>query len=191
LSIYVGLDLSLTGTGFAKKDGTKMDMQVIKTKPKDFDHDLARLQFIRDKLMSLIPDDTALVCIEDFFMPHNSLQIRAAISLVQLGTLVRVALLERGIPMRIVAPQSVKKFATGKGNAQKGIVIREVYKRWGIEAEDDNQADGFVLSCLAESAYILASGGEQPNLAKYQIEVVDKLIKNKKTAYNIRACDSK
>jgi hypothetical protein len=42
-----------------------------------------------------------------------------------------------------VVPSSVKKFATGKGTADKPDMRMELYKRTGIDQKDDNQVDAF------------------------------------------------
>jgi crossover junction endodeoxyribonuclease RuvC len=90
-----------------------------------------------------------------------------------------MALYEAGMPFYVVSPGQIKKFATGKGVGQKSIVVREVYKRWGIDTKDDNQADACVLAYIAES--ILHLSMDAP---KYQIEVVQK-ITNERPCYNI------
>ena len=44
-----------------------------------------------------------------------------------------------------MTPSQLKKFVTGKGNSEKSMVIKEVYKRFGIDTNDDNTADAVVL----------------------------------------------
>lgn len=44
-----------------------------------------------------------------------------------------------GIPVGII-----KRFATGKGNAPKEVVVKAV-RGWGYEPEDDNEADALAL----------------------------------------------
>ena len=177
---YVGLDLSLTGSGFCLKCGTELQMSTLKTTPKTAPNDLARLQYIRDSLMEKVPDYTVMVCVEDFFVPHRPSQMGAAKGLIMVGTLVRIALLERGLPFYIVSPGQLKKYATGKGNGPKGLVIREIYKRWGVDANDDNQADACVLAHMAEAIH------KQPGfeLLKYQQDVVDKVM-GERPSYNL------
>ena len=48
----------------------------------------------------------------------------------------------------LVTPSQLKKFATGKGNVDKNVVIKEVYKRFGIDTDDDNTADAVVLGYI-------------------------------------------
>jgi len=175
----VGLDMSLTATGFCMKSGAVLNIDTVKTTPKSAPDDLARLRFIANEVMSRIPLDVKMVCIEDYFTPSNRAQIGAAIKLVSLGTVMRMALYEAGLPFYVVAPSQMKKFATGKGVGQKNIVVREVYKRWGVDAKDDNQADACILAHIAEAIVL---GFE--DLPKYQNEVVKKVVKERPN-YNV------
>lgn len=52
------------------------------------------------------------------------------------------------IPLRNgieVPPSNLKKFATGKGNANKALIAAHVQKRWNVIFEDDNLTDAYVL----------------------------------------------
>lgn len=52
---------------------------------------------------------------------------------------------ERGVPYTGVPVQAIKKFATGRGNAKKELVI-EASKRWVVGGvKDDNEADALAL----------------------------------------------
>lgn len=45
------------------------------------------------------------------------------------------------IPVILFKPSDIKKWATGKGNADKKMMIEYCIKRWHIEPIDDNEAD--------------------------------------------------
>lgn len=77
----------------------------------------------------------------------------------------------------MVPPTTLKKFVTGKGNAEKSLMIREVYKRWGFDAADDNQADAVGLLQVGRAVI-----GELTDLTKPQLEVVAALRKQKQAA---------
>lgn len=51
---------------------------------------------------------------------------------------------EKSIPYQGVPVQRIKKFATGKGNAQKADVILAV-EAWGYRPADDDEADAIAL----------------------------------------------
>jgi len=176
---YVGLDMSLTSTGFFKKQGDIVTMETIKTTPKTCPNDLARIRYIVDSVMSRIPKDVKMVCIEDFFTPANPFQIGAATGLAMLGAVMRLALYEAGMPMFIVAPSQIKKFVTGKGTGQKSIVVRDVFKKWGYDVKDDNQADACVLAYIAEALCV-----PDPQRPKYQQEVIKAILADR-PRYNV------
>lgn len=178
---YVGLDLSLTSTGFVMKRGEALEAETIRTGPKTCENDLARLRYICDKIMGRIPKDVRMICVEDFFTPSNPFQIGAAIGLAMLGATVRMALYEAGYPMYIVHAGQLKKFATGKGTGQKSIVVREVFRLWGLEAKDDNQADACALAHLAKALCEPA-----PDAPKYQQDVVKTVLKDR-PRYNVQS----
>lgn len=48
-----------------------------------------------------------------------------------------------------IPPMTLKKYATGKGTAKKQEMLMQIYKRWGIEFNDDNAADSYALAKLA------------------------------------------
>lgn len=49
------------------------------------------------------------------------------------------------VPYAGVPVQHIKKYATGKGNANKAAVITAVRKRWNKNVTDDNEADAIAL----------------------------------------------
>jgi Holliday junction resolvasome RuvABC endonuclease subunit len=52
------------------------------------------------------------------------------------------------VPLQI-PPMTLKKYAAGKGTAKKQEMLMQIYKRWGIEFNDDNAADSYALARLA------------------------------------------
>ena len=184
LPSFVGLDLSLTGTGVAVKSGSTISAQTIKTTPKTCVDDLARLNHIIGEIVQRFPKNIGLICIEDFFTPHNAMQIGAAIKLVMLGTSVRLALYQK-YPFVLVAPQVLKKYVTGKGNADKSLIVREVYKRWNYEAKNDNEADAIGLVHIAESVYLFVRDCPQDGLTMPQKEIVRTVANNPEKRYDL------
>lgn len=179
--VTYGLDLSLSSTGFCKLDnGSNVDLKTIYTKALskgDFPNDLERMKFISNEILTRISTGVSLICVEDYFVPQNKLQFGSAIKLIGLGTLVRMALYESGLPFIIVSPSQIKKFGTGKGNCDKNMVLREVYKKWQVDAKDDNQADAYVLARIAES--IMKKNLGISTLLKYEQDVVSACIQER------------
>lgn len=54
---------------------------------------------------------------------------------------------ENGVPYEGVPVQTIKRFATGKGNASKDAVLDAV-RGWGYRPHDDNVADAIALGRL-------------------------------------------
>lgn len=57
-----------------------------------------------------------------------------------------------------VPPLTLKKYTTGKGQGvQKNQMLLQVYKKWGVEFDDDNAADSYALarliSGIADTSY--------------------------------------
>ena len=48
-----------------------------------------------------------------------------------------------------IPPMTLKKYAAGKGTAKKQEMLMQIYKRWGVEFNDDNAADSYALARLA------------------------------------------
>ena len=176
---YVGLDLSLSSTGFCIKTGSEIRVETIKSKPDPAVNDLARLKYIAAEIMQRIPKGVSMICVEDFFTPGNAQQIGAAIKLAMLGTVVRMGLYDAGMPMFIIAPGQLKKYITSSGASQKSLIVMAVYKTWGIEVKDDNQADAMVLAHIAE-----ALDGSKTDYPKYQLEVLGK-VRSERPRYNV------
>jgi hypothetical protein len=58
---------------------------------------------------------------------------------------VRPRLIRMGIPYALVTPATLKKYATGRGNAPKPDLRMELYKRAGLDLADDNHVDAWWL----------------------------------------------
>jgi crossover junction endodeoxyribonuclease RuvC len=70
----------------------------------------------------------------------------------ELGGLVRLAVQQSEAFGIQVAPAALKKFVTGKGNAKKDLMMKEVYKRWRAEGTDD-EMDAFALAQFGRALY--------------------------------------
>lgn len=98
---------------------------------------------------------STIVMVEGFAFGSRG---RAAVSLGGLGWLVRANLYRRGIAYMDVPPAVLKKYVTGKGNAKKDVMMRDVYRRWGFEAPTTDEADAFALAMLGQTVLDAGSG---------------------------------
>lgn len=170
--IFIGLDLSLTGTGVTiLRDRKPPEMHLIKSKPpgeKSPKTEIERIIEIKKEIIEKIEENGKpdLVAIEGLaYMVKNA---TALTQLSGLNYMVREYLFKNDIPFVIVAPTSLKKFITGNGVAKKDLMLMEVYKKFGVEIKDDNIADAFSLAKLAE-----AVAKRPKELFKYEEEVVN------------------
>jgi crossover junction endodeoxyribonuclease RuvC len=79
------------------------------------------------------------------------------VPLIEIGGLLRFMMQIEG--MKWLAPEAslVKKFASGKGNVAKEVVMMKVFARWGHESKTNNTADAYVCAVLG-----LAHAGRLP-----------------------------
>lgn len=73
----------------------------------------------------------------------------------ELGMVTKWAIYSMGVGLTkyptIVAPTALKKFITGKGTAKKNEILLGVFKRWGADFSDDNEADSYGLARVASA----------------------------------------
>lgn len=140
----LGIDPSLTATGIAHADG---GLGTIKTNFREKD---ARLSHIYEEVYEAgeraqgwMGTMTARAVIED--LPKQAMG--AGITGMVQGV-VRLALIQNRIPYVKIPPATLKKFATGKGNADK-LAMREAWLQFsGIDNPDDNQVDAAFLRLI-------------------------------------------
>jgi len=164
MATFVGLDLSLTSTGFS----CGHSRQVISTKSKG----PQRLHEISTTIAELLVelDDPAVVVEGYSFASRNS----QAHAIGELGGVVRLTLWNLRIPYVEVPPTCRAKFATGKGNASKGEVLSAVSARTGLVwsgAGADDLCDAFVLEEMA----LAKSGSPRFNWTAVSMSALDKV----------------
>lgn len=177
--ISVGLDLSLTKTGFAivNDEGVVLSSGIIKSKPGG-DHPIdetQRIVKIAEEVMQTIDGalpktNPSIVCIEGlaFLAKGTSL-----VQLAGLNYLIRVLLNQFDWPFCIIAPMSLKKFITGSGKGDKDQMQMAVYKNYGHESLDNNECDAYALSVCG----LALLGKPLKKMIKPQEEVIQLLKK--------------
>ena len=184
--VYVGLDLSLTASGWSLKRGKDITVGTIKTEPKDFPNDLERMIYIRDTVISKIPSDVKMICLEDFFA---GLHAGSGLRLAGLASVVRVGLYTKGFSFVLCAPTTLKKHVLGKGTGEKSLILRAVYQSYGLNVSNDNESDSVVLCGIAEQFYKTLVGEKLDGVPKYQQEVIKGLVAKKdERGFNLPQC---
>jgi len=166
----LGLDLSLTGTGIIKlRDGSIVDEKLIRSK-KSGERPIDELERLLKIVEQIDVKGCDLVSIEGM-----AFMVRKTSSLVQLAALnyfVRKKLYENNIKFIIVAPTTLKKFITGKGNSEKDTMFLEIYKRYGLSFTNNNIADAFSLAKVGQT--LLDKNAKLPEFQKDVINLIKK-----------------
>jgi crossover junction endodeoxyribonuclease RuvC len=137
----LGLDLSLTATGYAYNDEVTGVFRSKNRGPR-------RLAEIRGAVLDYAYESDIVVLEGYSYASANQ-----AHQVGELGGVVRVALFDKRIPFVDVAPAVLKKFATGKGNAPKDAMIAAAIRRFDFEGTDNNEADAWMLREMGLAAY--------------------------------------
>jgi crossover junction endodeoxyribonuclease RuvC len=142
MSRIIGLDLSLTSTGYSINGKTGSISSKLNNAP--------RLREICNSISSLIHDHNInAAVIEGYaFSARNS----QAHKIGELGGVVRLLLFDNNISYVEVPPTNRAKFATGRGNAAKSEVISAVSARTGLiwsGKSADDECDAWLLEEMA------------------------------------------
>lgn len=147
--IFVGIDPSLTGTGLViRKDGAVIVARTYATKPDKPLHQ--RVTYIAESLSRAIfqaNDEPDAICIEE--PVGGGMGGQTTMLLAALAIRIRCQMAQEDYQWLTVKPTLAKAFL-GKGNMPKSQVMQQVYIRWGYEAANDNLADAYLLSQIAE-----------------------------------------
>ena len=161
MNIIAAIDPSLTNTAVCTGDADHYDMASFSSKPRgaQLDFRMARYLDLVDRVSSHLADihGVSTIFIEGY--SHGS-KFNGEV-LAEYGALLRCALMKIA-PTREVAPKSLKKFATGKGNADKISVATSLSRRYDVEFKTSDEYDAFGLFQLG----LVACGMANPETAK-------------------------
>lgn len=134
MSAVIGIDPSLAATGVATETGA----WTITTKAGD----AARLQHIYQRINATLASawGDGLAVVED--LPTHA--HGAGLTGMAQGV-IRLAIINNGMPYITVPAATLKKYATGKGNATKADMRMAWFQRAGDDVRDDNQVDALWL----------------------------------------------
>jgi len=177
--ITIGIDQSLTGFAFSavSVESPSEHMTWVYKSPYSGVQRLSDIQsFLHNRFEFLKEQKNTPI---DVAMEGTVLASQAALVLGELAATVKLFFFEYffesnnyfpALDQRLrtplqVPPMTLKKYATGKGTAKKQEMLLQIYKRWGVEFNDDNAADAYSLGRLAGKHAI----------DKIEQEVVDKI----------------
>src|SRR3990167_1433001 len=150
----VGIDPSLTNTAVVIGDGVTCTLGEFGSKNAgdNIRSRVARYDALVAGVVEFIesPGPSVAIFIEGYSFGSN---MPGKNGTVEFGGLLRWHLVDRAPRVYEVAPTTLKKFVTGKGNAKKEQMLAHVQKRWGemFEANDAGDAFGlYKLGCVVE-----------------------------------------
>jgi len=148
---YIGIDLSLTDTGIVVLDDNAkiVDQYSISTLSKDQIE--KRHVIIKTSIKNIIEKfQPNRINIEGLSFGSRG---QSMLDLAGLHFVIRNFLYENNIFFEVIPPTTLKKFATGKGNVKKNLMLLYAYKTYGIEFQNDNICDAFFLArkCLEDN----------------------------------------
>lgn len=173
MSVIIGLDISLSSPGWCRLD-TETGVMTFGTLNYSKLTGMTRIAAaVKDLVEYCRPAD--LVVAEGLSMglpmgKGGPFVPQGRSDLIGLTYILRLWVWKNGPPMLLVPPKTLKKWASGNGNAPKGIMIRVAAQRWGVQVEDDNQADAVALAEFGR-AYLNPAAAE---LTGYQLEALKK-----------------
>jgi len=182
---FLGIDPSLTGTGLValSESGDVLTHKLVQSKARG----VLRLDYLNLEVKYFVEEVGASHAIAVTSMEGYSYGSTSnAHSIGEGGGAIKLALLHSlgvcspGSRVILATPAQVKKFATGKANAEKGEIILACYKQWGHEWSSNDLADAHVLARMGWALWCSdLTPPEAPSHA-YQAAVIDSLRTPKK-----------
>lgn len=171
MNCYLGIDPSLSASGvfFLYDDPSQNTGYEICTQKKDFSSSIHRVDFIANRIIEDIRKRKPVaIMMEDYFtgkMPGTVIQ------LAELGTMIRTRILESGNKFAVTPPTRLKKFVSGNGNSGKELMLKNVFKKWGIDLTSNNIADACGIAYMCRAIYNKLNNIPQV-LTKYEAECI-------------------
>lgn len=144
--LFVGLDPSINATGLVvlDEDANIVEQKLFSVKAEIFEESL----LMYEKEISFIPN---IINLHAVYLEGPAYAATGKV-ILQMGALhyiTRLFLFKKQKNYKIIAPGTLKKFVTGKGNSKKEVMLMKTLKKWGVEFEDHNICDAYGLARMA------------------------------------------
>lgn len=188
----IGIDPSLSGTALYKMiDFVPVESLLIETKKKakkninvskkatkfslqETKDRMVRHYEIFDKVYNFLKNhNPSYIGIEGYSFMGKNLSAQAEVTSV---ILLAVTFYKKysGKDPKVVffTPQSLKKYVTGKGSGHKEIVLKEIYKKFNFDTNNNNIADAFVLAKMTcDFAFVDTHKKFRKSIEDYQKDI--------------------
>lgn len=144
--LFIGLDPSINATGLViiDENANIIEQKLFSVKDELFENSLLKYE----KEIRFIPN---IINLQSIYLEGPAYQATGQV-ILQMGALhymTRLFLFKKGKNYKIIAPGTLKKFVTGKGNSKKELMLLKTYKKWGVEFDDHNLCDAYGLARMA------------------------------------------
>lgn len=168
--IILGIDPSLSSTGICPMNGETGEAgETVAIQPDSVGQE--RLSTFRQEITNIIAMRSNVhAFIEGYAFGANNQRE----ALGELGGVLKLVLYDAKIPMVIVPPKTLKKFATGNGNADKISMGVSLMRELGLEYPTSDQTDAHWLALFGRAYH-----GLVPKLSKAREEIIADMKKPK------------
>lgn len=145
----VGIDPSTARIGYASDDVTRSLVSAAGA-----ENPARRLHELRRELVGILrryPPLPDLVAVEGYSLGGVVGQL-AKFRLGEVGGMIRLVLFDLAVPFVEIPPRSVKRFATGNGNADKDRMLAAAHEL-GAPVSNHDEADAWHLRRMARAAH--------------------------------------
>jgi crossover junction endodeoxyribonuclease RuvC len=145
----IGIDLSMADTGVCYLGPAYSETISVKTKP--MENRFERYNKTSSQILAFIDKfPKCKVVIEDYAYSRTG----KVFHIGEFAGVIKNALYILGYEMVEVSPTALKKFTTGKGNADKKQMIEAAHIKWGILFDNHNKCDAYALAQWGYHEYI-------------------------------------
>jgi hypothetical protein len=174
-NFIVGIDLSINGPGFAFGSPTREPtVRSFKHDPKEpFGNRIIRYDAKSNLLLACIPimdPSRCFICLEDYSAGSKGRTNEIA---EMTGIFKHKMIFQYSIPVyniRLINIQHIKMFAGSPGNAKKELILKQVYKKYGFDTDNNDEADAFLLWKIGQ-----ALNGFAQDLTSHQENILEKI----------------
>jgi Holliday junction resolvasome RuvABC endonuclease subunit len=141
----LAIDPSLNGTAYAYRD-TQGKLVTGRIEPRRTG--IARLHYVKQQIAAVVEEVRPTHVVYE----GNAMQGKGRVfDIGELGGVLKLHLWQAGITILLVSPSSLKMFITGKGNADKDVMMAAAAVLAGRPFRNDDEADAFGLLLMGEA----------------------------------------
>lgn len=105
--------------------------------------EIVRLATIRDAVRNLLIDKLPNVAAMEGYAFGRAFN---ACTMGEVGCIVKLACHDAGVPLKIIAPTTLKKFVTGHGKSDKAVMRTKIFSKWKREFVTQDEAEAFAVA---------------------------------------------